>query len=168
MTHCASRGRGTSTKTSKAPFRPLDTRFGSQIRYPYRCNNHGHDYCLSRAYGCVIGAILGTLMYNTSSWGWGLTIAQLLALSGLIPFTNMIPSFWSLEEITTAGHVTPSFSEIYQKIFDTLTLKAVWYPMIFIYTYYILQVPNGAWTNFLVEGACWYLSPLSSLFTATS
>jgi len=105
-----------------------------------------------RAYGCIVGATLGTMLYNTATWGWGLTIAQLLALSGLIPLTNMIPSFWSLEEIATKNHITPSFKEIYWNIFETLQLKAVWYPMIFIYTYYIFQIPNGAWTNFLVEG----------------
>ena len=92
------------------------------------------------------------MLYNTPSWGWGLTIAQLLALSGLIPLTNMIPSFWSLQEIANKNHITPTFVEIYQNIFDTLQLRAVWYPMIFIYSYYIMQIPNGAWTNFLVEG----------------
>lgn len=107
---------------------------------------------LRSAYGCIIGAVLGTLLYNTPTWGWGLTIAQLFALSALIPLTNMLPSAWTLHEIATKNMPTPSFLEIYRNIFETLTLKAVWYPMIFIYTYYIMQIPNAAWTNFLVEG----------------
>ena len=105
-----------------------------------------------RAYGCIIGSTLGTILYNTPKWGWGLTISQLLSLSAIIPLTNVIPSIWSLQELAVRKGMAPTFPQIYNDIFETLKLRAVWYPMIFIYTYYILQIPNGAWTNFLVEG----------------
>jgi BT1 family len=29
-----------------------------------------------RAYGCLLGSILGAVLYNTPTWGWGLTINQ--------------------------------------------------------------------------------------------
>jgi len=92
-----------------------------------------------RAFGCVIGAILGTLLYNTSSWGWGLTIAQLFALNALIPMTGVLPAAWGLDELAATG-AAPTFLEQCNSIWTTLQLRAVWWPMIFIYTYYVSVV----------------------------
>lgn len=104
-----------------------------------------------RSYGAVIGATIGALLYNTSNWGWGLTISQFFVLVGLIPVFTMLPTLWNLEEVQSKRD-SPSLYDLAQDIWGTLQLRAVWYPMIFIYTYYVLQVPNSAWTNFLVEG----------------
>lgn len=104
-----------------------------------------------RSYGSLIGAILSAILYNTADWGWGLTISQLFFLSGLIPLVNITPSLWQLEEFTSKKG-TPTFSAVVNDVWQTLQLNAVWYPMIFIYTYSLLQVPNPAWTNFLVDG----------------
>jgi MFS family permease len=104
-----------------------------------------------RSYGCVIGAILGTVLYNTDNWGWGLTISQLFLLSALIPLLTLIPTMWNVEEITGTRPI-PSVLEVIKDIWNTLQLRAVWYPMIFIYTYSVFQIPNSAWTNFLILG----------------
>lgn len=104
-----------------------------------------------RAFGCLIGAILGTLLYNTSSWGWGLTIAQLFVLNALIPLFGVVPSAWWLDELAS-NLPAPTLSQQIDSIWKTLQLRAVWYPMIFIYTYGVFQIPNSAWTNFLVIG----------------
>eukprot|EP01038_Epipyxis_sp_PR26KG_P011220 gene11220-15055_t len=104
-----------------------------------------------RSTGFVIGAILATLLYNSSSWGWGLTISQIFLLTSLIPLTNLMPFLWNLEEMECSVNL-PSFSDIVNNVWDTLQLKAVWYPMIFLYTYEVMQIPNAAWTNFLVDG----------------
>lgn len=104
-----------------------------------------------RSYGGVIGAIIGALLYNTSNWGWGLTISQYFILVGLIPVFTVLPTLWNLEEVASKRE-SPTLYDLAMDIWGTLQLRAVWYPMIFIYTYYVLQVPNSAWTNFLVEG----------------
>lgn len=104
-----------------------------------------------RAFGCLLGAILGTLLYNTSTWGWGLTIAQLFALNALIPLFGVVPSAWWLHELSSKIPA-PNLMQQFESIWKTLQLRAVWYPMIFIYTYGVFQIPNSAWTNFLVIG----------------
>lgn len=104
-----------------------------------------------RAFGSIIGATLGALLYNTPTWGWGLTISQMFTLSALIPMLTLFPFIWFLIELPVVGLV-PTFTETYQKLWNTLQLEAVWYPMIFIYTYAVFQIPNAAWTNFLVQG----------------
>lgn len=52
-----------------------DTRKGSLQTTGYTC----------RAMGMVFGALLGSVLYNKDAWGWGLTIAQVLLINGLIP-----------------------------------------------------------------------------------
>ena len=105
----------------------------------------------SRAFGSVIGSILGAILYNKTSWGWGLTIAQIFGLSALIPLTGVLPSLWNLEELASS-RPAPTIKEQFQDIWATLKLKAVWRPLSFIFTYYVMQIPNQAWTNFLVIG----------------
>ncbi len=104
-----------------------------------------------RSFGGIVGAILGSLLFNTADWGWGLTVTQLCMLVGVIPLVTLLPSLWSLEELASRKPV-PSVPEIATDTWNTLKLRAVWHPTIFIFTYYALQVPNAAWTNFLVEG----------------
>ena len=106
----------------------------------------------NRAFGGVLGAMLGSVLYNKDSWGWGLTIAQVFTMSGLIPICGILLFVYSLEEIRSKNVRIPTFRDSVQDIWNTLQLKAVWRPMIFMYTYYVLQVPNAAWTNFLIKG----------------
>ena len=104
-----------------------------------------------RAWGCVLGALLGAILYNTDTWGWGLTIAQFFALSAVIPILFYFPVMWPLHELKSSTKA-PLFWEQVQSIWDTLCLKAVWLPISFIFGYYVFQIPNQAWTNFLIEG----------------
>ena len=104
-----------------------------------------------RAFGCVIGAVLGAILYNTDEWGWGLTINQLFLLNALIPATGVVPAIWNLIELA-ATKAAPTLYEQWQSIWSTLQLMAVWWPITFIYTYNVFQIPNAAWTNFLVIG----------------
>ena len=106
----------------------------------------------NRAFGGVVGAILGSILYNKDSWGWGLTIAQVFTMSGFIPVVGILLFIYSLEEIRSKHVKIPTIRDSMQDIWSTLQLKAVWQPMIFMYTYYVLQVPNAAWTNFLIKG----------------
>lgn len=104
-----------------------------------------------RAFGCVIGAVLGAILYNTADWGWGLTIAQIFALNALIPLTGIMPTIWHMEELASKT-AAPTLMEQFESIWTTLQLRAVWLPISFIYTYGVFQIPNAAWTNFLILG----------------
>lgn len=104
-----------------------------------------------RSFGCVIGAVLGALLYNTADWGWGLTIAQIFALNGLFPITGILPTIWHLEELA-AKKAAPYLMEQLDSVWTTLQLRAVYVPITFIYIYGIFQIPNAAWTNFLILG----------------
>ena len=104
-----------------------------------------------RSFGCIIGALMGTLLYNTASWGWGLSMSQLFLLSALLPVLFFLPSFWPLEE-QASKHALPDFSEQISSIWQLLQEKVVWTPITFIFTYNLMQIPNSAWTNFLVVG----------------
>jgi len=44
-----------------------------------------------RSVGGIGGAVLGALLYNSGSWGWGLTIAQCFLLQGLIVLVTLAP-----------------------------------------------------------------------------
>jgi MFS family permease len=104
-----------------------------------------------RAFGCLIGALMGSFLYNTDSWGWGLTIGQIFLLNAFIPLTGVLPSVYHLVELAPPKQL-PTFFEQLESLWSTLQLRAVWQPMAFIYIYYLLQVPNSAWTNFLIVG----------------
>jgi MFS family permease len=104
------------------------------------------------AFGCVIGALVGAICFNTDNWGWGLTINQYFLLVSLIPLVFMMPNLWYMVEFKSPKDSVPHLGELLDDIFQTLQLKAIWHTMIFVYTFYVLQIPNAAWTNFLVKG----------------
>ena len=103
-----------------------------------------------RSFGCFLGALLGGILYNNAEWGWGLNIANIFFLSGAIPVPGLVVAIAPFEEIK--GHKVPTFFEQCESIWQTLQLKAVLLPVAFIFTFGIFQVPNSAWTNFLVAG----------------
>jgi MFS family permease len=106
---------------------------------------------IARFFGGVIGAVLGAILYNGDSWGWGLTISQIFLLNGLIPLTVAMPFIYSLIEIPPT-HLPPSFRAQLLDIWNTAQLRAVWRPMIFVGFYNMMQISNAVWTNFLVDG----------------
>lgn len=105
-----------------------------------------------RAFGCVVGAALGAVLYNTNTWGWGLTINQIFLLNGLIPLTTIVPVIPVLEEIASLDTIIPTLTEIFALIWDILQLRAMHQPLTFIFLYNIFQIPNGAFNNFLLVG----------------
>lgn len=137
----------------------------------------------SRAFGSVVGAMLGSLLYNTHTWGWGLSISNLFLLSALIPIFPLLPSIYALVEIRSidciedrslsvenqspfggtrilspadslkaAPFSPPAIGDQLSSIWHTLQLQAVYRPMIFLFSFYMMQIPNSAWTNFLLVG----------------
>jgi hypothetical protein len=104
-----------------------------------------------RYFGTVIGSLAGALLYNTSSWGWGLDINQCFLLSGIIPLVTVIPAIPQLEELTASDFV-PTLTEQFSKLWEILQLRGVYQTVGYIFFYGIFQIPNGAFTNFLLDG----------------
>lgn len=105
---------------------------------------------IARSVGSVLGAVLGAVLYNKSSWGWGLTIWQIYLINGFFPFVLIGVSFYHLVELAPSEIDIPFVIKIKQ-VWATMQMKAVWRPISFIYIYNVFQVSNGAWTNYLVE-----------------
>ncbi|CAM9661009.1 unnamed protein product, partial [Phaeothamnion confervicola] len=106
---------------------------------------------IARYFGTALGAVGGTVLYNKDSWGWGLSIAQLFAIAALTPLVCVVPGLpYFVEERvgSTKGVLQKHCNEIWMLV----QKRAVWEPMIFIYLYNALMLPNAAWSNFLVEG----------------
>ena len=95
-----------------------------------------------RSFGTIIGALMGALLYNTISWGWGLTISQCFLLSALIPLITIIPTFPALEELASS-HLVPTFVEQFKALWKTMQLRAVYQGVGYIFFYGIFQIPNG-------------------------
>jgi MFS family permease len=104
-----------------------------------------------RSFGNVLGAVLGAILYNTPIWGWGLDIAQLFLVSAIYPLMGVIPAIWTLEELA-ATVPAPAVVETIESMWHTVKRSAVWIPISYIYFYGVFQIPNAAWTNFLIVG----------------
>jgi MFS family permease len=88
--------------------------------------------------GKVIGAIAGTFLYDTSK-SYSLTISQIFLINAVVPVLGLSVVIWHLIEICNADdgyHLAAQISAAWR----VLQLRAVWRPMIFLYTYSMLQV----------------------------
>jgi MFS family permease len=88
--------------------------------------------------GRVLGAIAGTFLYDTGS-SFSLSIAQIFLVNGLIPILAVIPVIWQLVEVSNSENIFSVTAQL-QEAWKVLQLKAVWQPMIFLFTYSMLQV----------------------------
>eukprot|EP00656_Telonema_subtile_P013321 TRINITY_DN16764_c0_g1_i1.p1 TRINITY_DN16764_c0_g1~~TRINITY_DN16764_c0_g1_i1.p1 ORF type:complete len:379 (+),score=50.27 TRINITY_DN16764_c0_g1_i1:207-1343(+) len=125
------------------------------VEYEQRCSGRNsagtvQNYCYSVRFGAeLVGSICGAFLYNHSSWGWGLSyeticfsLAILMACAlPVILLTVEVPP----EEIPTCG-------DQLKGMFNTMKLRAAWKPMLYIFSYNMLQIPNAAWNTFLVDG----------------
>lgn len=105
----------------------------------------------TRALGGLFGAILGALVYNKDTWGWGLTISQVFTVNIFIPLICIFPTFYNLVELSPI-ELDFNLKAQLNEVWKTLQLKAVWLPMSYVYLYNVLQIPNSAWGNYLVTG----------------
>ena len=99
-----------------------------------------------RFFGSIVGSLSAILAYNKSSWGWGLSFAQICMTCGLFPVALLFPTIPGLYELE--GEVR-SVSEQVNSIWEMVQLRAVWRPMAFIYIYNLFQIPNVAWASYL-------------------
>lgn len=103
-----------------------------------------------RSLGKVVGSIMGTLLYDNGTI-WAFSIAQVFLLNALIPMVCMSCVLWPLVELASFKAI-PGTIEQLKEVWRVLQLRAVWQPMSFIYLFSVMQVPNSAWSNFLVWG----------------
>ncbi|CAM9894602.1 unnamed protein product [Chrysoparadoxa australica] len=96
--------------------------------------------------GSIIGCLGGAFTYN-AAWQWSLSFAQVCAIAGVVPFVLIGGTLWSLYEEPPLKVNT--IKEQCIDIWETITLKAVWRPMAFVYVFNLFQVPNVAWSSFL-------------------
>jgi MFS family permease len=100
--------------------------------------------------GSMVGSVLGALVYNKSTWGFGMSFQAVCMSVGLLPVVCFFPLVYFLWEQRGLG--ANSVSNQLHDIWQMMQLRAVWRPMIFIFTYNIFQVPNVAWSSFLQLG----------------
>lgn len=102
-----------------------------------------------RSFGFIIGSTQASLLYNISSWGWGLTLPQLFLLAILIPILTVMPLTYFIPELPLKV-APPTVLESFWKVWEILQTKAVWSPLLFYLVYGSLQLPNAAWSNYLI------------------
>ena len=104
-----------------------------------------------RSFGKVLGSIMGTYLYDNGT-NWSFDISQIFILNALVPSICMSAVVWPLVELASQNGVIPSTLEQLREVWRVLQLRAVWRPMSFIFLFSVMQVPNSAWSNFLVWG----------------
>jgi len=109
----------------------------------------------TRFLAAIVGSAGGTFLYNQRAWGWGLsfeTICFACAAFQCISF----PTLLLLDEKRASDRYSTeedkTVSEQIGTIWEYVQLRAVWQPMLYIYFYNVMQIPNAAWNSFLVKG----------------
>mmetsp|Transcript_11523 Transcript_11523/g.14959 ORF Transcript_11523/g.14959 Transcript_11523/m.14959 type:complete len:517 (-) Transcript_11523:204-1754(-) len=115
-----------------------------------RGNIQAQGYII-RFIGSILGSALGALLYNKDSWGWGLSTPQIFALNAFVPFVVLYPSMAYLRETSLDQEPQPITQQC-QAIWKAVQKRNIWQPMTFIYLYNVLQLPNAAWSSFLIDG----------------
>lgn len=124
----------------KSRHEPANTRKGNLQATAY----------VARFLGSAIGTLAGTLLYNKDTWGWGLSISAIFWLNALLPLLIIVPTAPFLVEAKVFG--TQLWAKHAHDISMLVQNRAVWQPMSFVFIYNMMQIPNAAWTNFVVVG----------------
>ena len=61
---------------------------------------------LVRSIGMTIGGLMGSILYNSDSWGWGLSISQCFLLQALLPVLTLFPCLPFMLELPYKGEVS--------------------------------------------------------------
>ena len=119
-----------------------------------------------KAVGKVIGGILGTYLYDNGTVR-SFDIGDMFILQAAVPLVCLSIFLWPLLEFVPF-QTLPSFEQQLNEVWRVLQLRAVWKPMIFIYVFDVMQIPNSAWSNFLVWGLNFNNKDLGYLTIASS
>ncbi|CAN0040329.1 unnamed protein product [Heterosigma akashiwo] len=103
-----------------------------------------------RFVGSILGSAMGAVLYNRDTWGWGLTTPQMFALNAFVPFVVLYPAMAYLRD---ASDLKPIPVPIQcREIWGAVQKRNIWQPMAFIFAYNVMQIPNAAWSSFLIDG----------------
>jgi MFS family permease len=117
-----------------------------------------------RSSGKIIGALIGTYLFNNhistttqhTHFPTFAKIGDMFMLQGIIIALSTFGFLYPLQEFaphkrgfTDVGHAVRA---LLGDIWQVLQLRAVWRPMAFLFVYNVMQVPNPAWSNFIVVG----------------
>jgi MFS family permease len=105
---------------------------------------------ICRFAGSIIGALLGAVLYNKDSWGWGFPISAIFAVNAFLPFCCVAPFLYSLVEIR--GEAPAGIRAQLSSMWALVQRRGIWQPCSFIYIYNVLYLTNPAWSSFLVSG----------------
>jgi MFS family permease len=123
-----------------------------------------------RFFGSTVGASIGAVVYNKDGWEWYLPIRLIFFINAAFPMIFLLPFVPYLLELDT--NCSPkNFYKQCLGLFHTAQLRSVWQPMTFVYVYNALQLTNGAWMNFLVEGlsfSAWQIGLISVIGSVMS
>ena len=125
----------------------------------------GYVYKLT---GKLIGSIFGTYLYENGTV-WSFDISEMFMLQACIPIVTLLVFIWPLDEYSLKNSLNfNSFRYQMNEVWRILQLRAVWKPLIFIYVFDVMQIPNAAWSNFLVWGLKFNTRQLGYLTIASS
>lgn len=106
---------------------------------------------VARYIGNVVGATLGTILYNEKEWHWGLSISSIYLLNGLAAVVLVLPFTYHLSDPNQVLEAR-SLREQLRDIWKMVQRRTIYVPMSFIAVYNMLLIPNAAWSNFLILG----------------
>lgn len=106
---------------------------------------------IARYIGNVLGATLGTVLYNKAQWGWGLAIAHIYLVNALVAAVCVFPFTYHLDDPNRVESVRP-LKEQLGDIWHMVQRRTIFRPMAFVAIYNMLMIPNAAWSNFLILG----------------
>lgn len=86
---------------------------------------------VSRYVGNVIGATLGTILYNEAQWHWGLTISQIFLMNGLVAVFFVFPFMYYLDDPNFVPNVR-SLKEQLGDIWHMVQRRTIYKPMAFV------------------------------------
>jgi MFS family permease len=123
---------GDSLVAERAKYEPEEQR-GQLQSLCYAC----------RFFMLMVTVIISVVMFEYSS---NQTVFFVL---GLLPFVVMLPAIYLLkEEKVTPASMKGAISRQCFEIWNAVCSRAVWQPMGFVYVYNLLQISNGAWSQY--------------------
>lgn len=106
---------------------------------------------LVRSVGTTVGGLCGACLYNSSEWGWGLSIAQCFLLQALLPALTVLPLVPFMIELPFRGKLV-SVWETAVFCYNWVRIDAIWLPAMYLYLYNFCYISNPSWYNFLYDG----------------
>lgn len=86
---------------------------------------------VARYVGNVVGATLGTILYNKQQWHWGLAIGQIYLLNALVAVAAVLPFAYHLDDpnhVTTVRTLRDQMGDIWHMV----QRRTIYRPMAFV------------------------------------